>query len=149
MPITPTRSVPSSIGRYSRTCPGRSPLARRTELLLKARPATVPATDKVRSEAGRIARQGHERALLVVDEVEHDVARADAPGLVRDHPGEIRGRAHMTAAQQLLQQLQNPLVTGRRRRWIGSGSNHHSNPHTRAQRVPPVLSIQEHVRPCR
>ena len=51
----------------------------------------------------------------------------------------------MAAAQQLVQQLQNPLVTGRRRRWIGSGSNYHSIRIPGRSVCQPALSIQEHV----
>jgi hypothetical protein len=83
--------------------------------------AECPACDRPgngprrKIRALRIA-QGHERPMLVVDQVHHDVTRPDAARLLGDHGGQVRRGTQVSAAEQFVEHRRDGRVAGHRGR---------------------------------
>ena len=85
-------------------------------MVLKARPATVPATESGATSLIVRSADGHEQPLLVVDQVQHHVARPDPARRFGNHRGQLRRAAEVRAPQQLVEHVRHRRVAGPGRR---------------------------------
>ena len=86
-------------------------------MVLKARPATVPATESGDGILSVRTGNGHEQALLVVDQVQHHAARPDPARRFGNRRGHLRRATQVRAPQQVVEHVRHRRVArpGRRR----------------------------------